>query len=150
MRSLVAAVAVTSLSSCGPRAGTLASNSVIGGSSGLAAVVTSLIFSVRSPISASEWLTTANLMLSLPGAVSVMRYPDSSRYLASGCGFVMTVSVAWGVPACFTWEGSGAGAEHPVRSQVQAAKLIATAANLTVSNVTRCLAHDAARTVIIV
>ena len=39
MRSLVGTVTVTSLFSCGPTEGTFASNSAIGGSSGLAAVV---------------------------------------------------------------------------------------------------------------
>ena len=138
MRSLVLAAAETSFISWGPSPETLASNSVIGGSSGLAALVTSRIFKVRSPISASEWFTTANLMFSLPAAVSEMRYPESSRYLASGCAFEMTVVVASGAPVRF---GSGGGAdEQPAR-----AKISATQASFTVSNMLRRLCHDVAR-----
>ena len=129
MRSLVVAAADTSLISCGPSEGTLASNSVMGGSSGLAAVVTRRIFSVRSPISASEWLTTTNLMFSLPGAVSEMRYPESSRYLASGCWFEMTVSVASGAVICLAC-GDGADAEQPASAKISATKRYLTISNM--------------------
>src|SRR5665213_4534305 len=101
----------------------------MGGSSGLAAVVTSRIFSTKSPISASEWLITTNLMFNLPAAVSEMRYPESSKYLASGCLFEITVSVASDAVVCFGCAVS-VGAEQPARHKISATKR-----NLTISNI---------------
>src|ERR1035437_5076892 len=77
-------------------------------------------------------------MFSLPAAVSEMRYPESSRYLASGCLLEITVVVASGAPACLPCLVSGAGAEQPARIKPAGIKKIdATKVNLTVSNITR-------------